>query len=198
MIKSGEGKALGMEVSMLERLMNCDMYQTKPRDPRLITKLVQNYRSHRKLLEVPSRLFYEGELLACSERETVTAQPVLRLLPWAPSDTFPVLFHQVLAPHAKPPTPHCKSLHNPAEVEVVLGYLKHLLGYVGRVRNLALGQANQRRENGRTVEPGRIGVVTPYRKQATEIRRAMKRELPASLDAGEIQVGTTERFQVKT
>ena len=44
----------------------------------------------------------------------------------------------------------------------------------------------------------RIGVVTPYRKQATEIRRAMKKALPASLEAGEIQVGTTEKFQVKT
>jgi helicase MOV-10 len=32
----------------------------------LIVKLVRNYRSHPKLLELPSQLFYQGELKACA------------------------------------------------------------------------------------------------------------------------------------
>jgi len=32
-------------------------------DPRFITKLVQNYRSHKSLLTIPSKLFYDDDLL---------------------------------------------------------------------------------------------------------------------------------------
>jgi hypothetical protein len=35
----------------------------------LIVKLVRNYRSHEKLLQLPSQLFYQGELRACASPE---------------------------------------------------------------------------------------------------------------------------------
>lgn len=40
-----------------------------------VVKLVHNYRSHRKLLELPSRMFYKDELVATAE---VGSSPVLR------------------------------------------------------------------------------------------------------------------------
>ena len=51
--------------------MECPVYAAKPRDPRLITKLVRNFRSHPDLISLPSRLFYEGELIACAAAEDV-------------------------------------------------------------------------------------------------------------------------------
>ena len=37
--------------------------QQPPYDPRYVTKLLANYRSHPALLTLPSKLFYDNELL---------------------------------------------------------------------------------------------------------------------------------------
>ena len=47
------------------RGLNCDVLWC-----RQVTKLVNNYRSHRELLTVPSRLFYDSELVPCVDSET--------------------------------------------------------------------------------------------------------------------------------
>ena len=44
----------------------CDRRHSSPQ----VTKLVNNYRSHRDLLTVPSRLFYDSELVPCADPET--------------------------------------------------------------------------------------------------------------------------------
>lgn len=54
-------------MSLLERLMNqCDLYKKNERDklynPAVLTKLVQNFRSHKWILALPDRMFYEKEL----------------------------------------------------------------------------------------------------------------------------------------
>lgn len=56
------------EMSLLERLMiQCDIYQRdrvdNEYDDRVITKLVRNYRSHKELLHIPNKLFYDNELM---------------------------------------------------------------------------------------------------------------------------------------
>lgn len=54
-------------VSFLERLMNDNpLYKKKEDgsgyDPKFITKLVQNFRSHEAILRIPNKLFYDNEL----------------------------------------------------------------------------------------------------------------------------------------
>ena len=53
-------------MSLLERLMTqCELYQKDEKmqyNPTYITKLVNNYRSHKSILHVPNRLFYDNEL----------------------------------------------------------------------------------------------------------------------------------------
>lgn len=72
-VKSPVAIAYGLCDSLMERLMEtCAAYQknatTGKRDPRQITKLVKNFRSHEQLLTVPSKLFYDGELIPCANK----------------------------------------------------------------------------------------------------------------------------------
>lgn len=57
-----------------------------------VTKLVYNYRSHEALLELPSRLFYAGELCVRAPRSVVDS-----LCHWngLPTKGFPLTFHGV-------------------------------------------------------------------------------------------------------
>ena len=58
------------EISLLERLMtSCSAYSrglTGSYDSDLLTKLVNNYRSHRAIIEIPKQLFYDDELNECA------------------------------------------------------------------------------------------------------------------------------------
>lgn len=75
-VHSGLAKKAGLEVSLLERLTSMAPYaavvnrdgtsSSSSSGDGLIVKLVRNYRSHPKLLQLPSQLFYQGELLACA------------------------------------------------------------------------------------------------------------------------------------
>ena len=180
-VKTDELKAMGREVSMFERLMGCEPYKRNPRNPWLITKLVQNYRSHRKLLTVPSRLFYDDELEACSPRKSVSAQPVLQILPWAPKSTFPLIWHDVQFEHTKDMRPPRTSLYNTKEIQIVVLYVRHLIGDGGN------------REGELNVLPSGIGILSPYKAQVRAIEDALNE---APIDTRGILVGTTERFQV--
>lgn len=59
-----------IETSLLERLMtSCNTYSRDPRgsyDSDLLTKLVNNYRSHKNIIEIPNELFYDNELKECA------------------------------------------------------------------------------------------------------------------------------------
>jgi helicase MOV-10 len=76
-IHSGVAKEAGLGVSLLERLTSMLPYVTvvngdgssSRSGEGLLVKLVRNYRSHPKLLELSSQLFYQGELQACASHE---------------------------------------------------------------------------------------------------------------------------------
>ncbi len=141
--RSEEATQGGLGVSLMERLMTeHNRYQPdkhKKRDPRFITKLRKNFRSHQDLLSLPSQLFYDNELEACSVQESLCHQ-----LKWLPQDGCPLVFHDVANPHsrAKPGT----SLCNPKEVDVLMDYIIKLL---------------------RVVEETDIGVLSPYSGQVS-------------------------------
>lgn len=75
-IHSGVAREAGLGLSLLERLTSMPPYaavveggsssSSSSSADGLIVKLVRNYRSHPKLLELPSQLFYQGELKACA------------------------------------------------------------------------------------------------------------------------------------
>lgn len=58
-------------MSMLERLMNDELYMkdpdTKKYDSDYVTKLVNSFRSHPDILKIPNELYYEGELKVCAD-----------------------------------------------------------------------------------------------------------------------------------
>lgn len=64
-------------MSLLERLMSRPLYTRDEArfvdhgcyDPLLVTKLVNNYRSHPSLLHLPSALFYHGELRVFADQK---------------------------------------------------------------------------------------------------------------------------------
>ncbi|CAN6302206.1 unnamed protein product [Urochloa humidicola] len=76
----------GLGISYLQRLLS-DFEQYQTRNPNYVTKLVKNYRCHPAILELPSELFYGGELIACKEDEE-SAYDCIGL----PNKSFPVLF----------------------------------------------------------------------------------------------------------
>ena len=61
-------------------------------DKRIITKLVHNYRSHPKILVIPNKAFYDGDLIANADFMVSH-----RFVDWEhlPTRGFPIIFHGV-------------------------------------------------------------------------------------------------------
>jgi helicase MOV-10 len=74
----------------MERLMELPVYQKNPLtrtyDKRMITKLIYNFRSHSKIIELPNKAFYDGDLVAKATSGNTffsyfcTDRPFLRIL----------------------------------------------------------------------------------------------------------------------
>ncbi|KAL5477387.1 hypothetical protein EMCRGX_G024181 [Ephydatia muelleri] len=90
----------GLSISMLERLMGRDLYKrnttafaaTGNYDSMVVTKLVENYRSHGALLKLYSDQFYDGELMERADHEITH-----RLCTWEclPTKEVPLIFHGI-------------------------------------------------------------------------------------------------------
>ncbi|XP_022790587.1 putative helicase mov-10-B.1 [Stylophora pistillata] len=69
-LRSSISQKYGLEISLLERLMTSSPAYTRGPsgnyNSNLLTKLVNNYRSHRAIIEIPKQLFYENELNECA------------------------------------------------------------------------------------------------------------------------------------
>lgn len=140
------------DISLLERLMNCEPYARNPDkvyDSRVITKLLQNYRSHPAILDQPNQMFYDNELIASANRELREC-----LCQWysLPCMGFPVIFHGVIGDDMR--EERSPSFFNPTEAFVVLTYINDLLS--GRCPGIKIKQSD-------------IGVIAPYRKQVISL-----------------------------
>ena len=140
-------------------------------DPLVITKLLDNYRSHPKLLELPNRLFYDGELRAKADPVIYTA---LERWEGLPTPKVPMLFDAICGKDEREAS--SPSWFNGDEAIAVLQHVKDLLAY--RQSRLA---------------PEDIGVITPYNKQVGRIQRALYGE--PTVDLRGVKVGSTELFQ---
>ncbi|PNH11314.1 putative helicase [Tetrabaena socialis] len=172
-ILSPFAKAHRLDVSLLERLAGAAPYarreggQQPPYQTPYTTMLLDNYRSHAHILEVPNAAFYHGQLRPA-------ADPVIThsLLHWEglPNKGTPMLFHHLVGRDMQEAS--SPSWCNPDEVKQVALYVKQL-------RDL--------RRN--PVTGGDIGIISPYRKQVQRIRAIL-----ASTDRS-IKVGSVEEFQ---
>ncbi|CAN6307934.1 unnamed protein product [Urochloa humidicola] len=150
----------GLGISYLQRLLS-DFEQYQTRNPNYVTKLVKNYRCHPAILELPSELFYGGELIACKEDEE-SAYDCIGL----PNKSFPVLFVGIQGCDEREGTN--PSWFNRIEVSKV----------VSIIRNLTRGGA---------VSEADIGVITPYRQQVAKIKKALETFEMPDLKVGSVE-----------
>ncbi|KAG1654294.1 putative helicase mov-10-B.1 [Nymphon striatum] len=165
----------GLGISLLERLMkNCDVYL--PNDgkfnPYYVVKLLQNYRSHPSILQLPNRLFYKNELKACGDEVLINS-----LCNWThlKKKGFPFIFHSVIGQDAREKS--SPSYFNVQELDVVIDYVKKLL----------------KTSNSVVLKPKDIGIISPYRKQVQKIRTALQKLKMDKIQ--DLHVGSTEEFQ---
>jgi len=156
--KQAENDGLGR--SYLERLLT-DFEQYQTGNPNYVTKLVKNYRCHPAILDLPSELFYEGELIPCKEGES-SAYDCIGL----PNKSFPVLFVGIQGCDEREGTN--PSWFNRIEVSKV----------VSIIRNLTRGG---------DVHESDIGVITPYRQQVTKIKKALEAFEMPDLKVGSVE-----------
>ncbi|EFJ06221.1 hypothetical protein SELMODRAFT_430895 [Selaginella moellendorffii] len=165
-IRSSLADKFGLSKSFLERLISSPPY-TPPFKKEMVTKLVRNYRSHPSILDLPSRLFYQGELVPCAGEFSRS----LCEWDWLPNKKFPVLFIGVEGKDSR--EGNSPSWFNPEEVSKVMEVVRSLRDMR---RNKPL--------------PTEIGIITPYRKQVQKIKGSLSKERLA-----EIKVGSVEEFQ---
>lgn len=127
-VKSEQAKYLGLELSMMERLMKDERFKIYQRDSingnfneQFVIQLTKNYRSHPDLLKIPNELFYRNTLEACASNSNQLCH--LKLLP---QNGFPMIFHSVHSKeHVRPED--STSLMNIQEINLVIDYVFKLL-----------------------------------------------------------------------
>uniref|UniRef100_A0A7G3AED1 Putative dna helicase n=1 Tax=Lutzomyia longipalpis TaxID=7200 RepID=A0A7G3AED1_LUTLO len=140
-------------------------------NPRAITKLLRNFRSHPKILEFPDKEFYSGELMAMG-----SYQLTRWACDWAylPNKNVPILFEHVIGVSEQ--DDNSPSWYNKQEVRRVIFYIHTLL------------KANK--IHGREITQKCIGVITPYKKQCTKLSIECKKR-----QWDDIDIGPVEKFQ---
>ncbi|XP_053992701.1 probable RNA helicase armi isoform X1 [Hylaeus volcanicus] len=177
-VQSRIAKHFGLDESFLSRLLQHFPYQKDPNgfetqyDPRLVTKLIMNYRSLPEILKLPSSLFYDSELIAQisskKSKEAKLLQTLAAELPERKGSPPAVVFHGVNGENCK--DSDCPSWYNPEEAAQVYLYL------------LKLYKCG--------LSPDDIGIITPYQKQVYEIR-----EILMELDMKLPKISSVEGFQ---
>jgi helicase MOV-10 len=168
------GVTLLSEISMLERLMDrCEAYKKDSNNkynPRALTKLLKNYRSHPVIMHQPNVMFYDGELLPAGDSDIHEAVNWEAL----PNPKFPMVFHGVVGIEQREKT--SPSFFNIQEIQVVSQYLDKLIGH--KMQNVVVKEEH-------------VGIVTPYKKQADKIRRLCTKKRYSE----DLLVGSVEQFQ---
>jgi len=163
---SGKASEGGLGLSLLERLQALQLY--KDGEFAVMTRLANNYRSHPALLQVPSTLFYGGQLRCCASEEKQNF-----CIDWEGlnGSKLPIMFRDVDGEHiADIDSP---SFLNHAEIKVVVELCKQLCSS----KNVS-------------VKPSDIAVITPFRAQVLKCRVELRKA-----DLGLVNVGQVEDFQ---
>ena len=158
----------GLCMSLQERLMGLAMYSENSNFA-VITKLLDNYRSHSALLQIPSELFYAGSLRCKATSELTSLCKNFELL--RDGQKFPLMAYDVNGiERSKIDTP---SFFNIEECKAIVKIIKALLA-----------SPNVQ------IHAGQIAVITCFRAQVLRLRNILREEnLPS------INVGVVEDFQ---
>ncbi|CAH0778069.1 unnamed protein product [Bemisia tabaci] len=164
---------MGLNISLLERLMSLELYQKNNNkyNPNVITKLVQNHRSHGAVIEVSNILFYDNELKVNGDKNIINMA-----VGWSqlPNKNYPVIFHGVKGEEERESS--SPSWFNRAEIVTIVKYLKAIL--------------EPGSFNGQTIKQEDVGIISPYHKQVMKLRRACELQGWAT-----VKVGSVEEFQ---
>ncbi|KAJ6305750.1 hypothetical protein OIU78_021144 [Salix suchowensis] len=163
-VYSKDAEALGLGKSYLERLFECESYRNGGEG--FVIKLVRNYRCHAAILDLPSKLFYNGELLACKEDNSSSISSTVDFLP---NKEFPVLFFGIQGFDER--EENNPSWFNRIEASKVVEIINKLRA------SADLDEAD-------------IGVITPYRQQVLKIKKVLE-----NWELSEVKVGSVEQFQ---
>ncbi|KAL4226712.1 Helicase MOV-10 [Mactra antiquata] len=168
----------GLDLSILERYMDkCVLYKPSEGvigpiryDTRVITKLLNNYRSHPAILKLPNKMFYDSELIPCADQMNRE-----KLCGWEglPNKGYPMLFHGVVGEDMR--EERSPSFFNPQEVSIVVNYVEELMAC---------------KKGGINLKQSDIGVISPYRKQVQKIQQQLRKR-----KFDKISVGSVEEFQ---
>lgn len=177
-VQSRLAKHFGLDESFLSRILRHFPYQRDPDgfetqyDPRLVTKLLKNYRSLPEILELSSSLFYDSELQAQISSKKSEEAKLLKALatefPEREGSPAAIIFHGVNGENCK--DSDCPSWYNPEEATQAYLYLLKLY------------------KCGLTADD--IGIITPYQKQVLQIR-----DLLQELDVELPKISSVEGFQ---
>ncbi|XP_056633790.1 putative helicase mov-10-B.1 isoform X2 [Diorhabda sublineata] len=178
----------GLGISLLERLMETDLY--KNRNPNFITMLVNNFRNHSSILYLPNRHFYYGLLKPLSSR--AEHDPISKIFVFKKIKEMgqkksnksnnkidlegkAVEFCSLISKESR--EGKSPSYFNVIELQMVIKYIKALtaLKFEEECDKVALKD---------------IGVVTPYIRQVHKLKVLLKEN---NLEG--VEVGTTETFQ---
>jgi helicase MOV-10 len=166
-VKCEKSKEMGMEISMMERMMTIVPKYKEFRED-CVSYLVKNYRSHKAIIEFSNTQFYNGKLeyLCPSEKKDfAVGWESLR------NKQFPVLFH-----HSSSDRKFVgKSSINYGEAKIALNYVKSLM------KNGISGKFVKRED---------IGVIAPYKAQVYLLDKIINKIYR------KIEVGTVNAFQV--
>nr|CAH7742468.1 unnamed protein product [Callosobruchus chinensis] len=182
---SKQAKRYGLELSLLERMMERDLYASG--DSNYITMLKKNFRSHETILKLPNELFYENQLIALSadaRDDPLARVNVLQTIAniqhrnnkkgHKKSGAALEFFSLISKEQRQGRSP---SYFNPKEVEMVFKCVQALL-------KLSFPDSDQ------NVKEEEIGIITPYVRQVCRIRQYLKNQ-----NIERVEVGTTETFQ---
>ncbi|XP_076658153.1 putative RNA helicase armitage isoform X2 [Halictus rubicundus] len=177
-VQSRIAKSFGLDESFLVRLLRHFPYQRDPNgfqthyDPRLVTKLVINYRSLPEIVELSSSMFYDSELVSqVSPKRSKEAKLLHELsteLPEREGSPPAIVFHGINGKNCR--DNDSPSWYNPEEATQVYLYL------------LKLYKCG--------LSPNDIGIITPYQKQVLEVR-----DLLMQLDVKLPKISSVEGFQ---
>lgn len=167
-------KQTSHSVSMLERMMALPFYSKDPiskeYNPRTITQLRDNFRSHDKLLQFCNDQFYDGLLRAKAPVEIKSLA-----LGWyrLPNRRCPLIFYPVDGKMKRDEI--TSSMSNEAEARQVMFYVKDLL---------------ENGINGKPIQQSDIGIVSPYARQVMFLRMLCRCK-----EWTDIEIGSAEQYQ---
>ncbi|KAF9584788.1 hypothetical protein BGW38_005174 [Lunasporangiospora selenospora] len=139
--------------------------------------LAQNYRSHSKMLMMPSAMFYNDTLVASAEKSQTDSMLGCPLLP---NPNCPIVFVGVKGTD-KSQLDEAASWYNVAEAEQVASMIEDLM---------ALSRDGNNDDVKLHVEVKDIGVIAPFREQVKLLRQLLR-----SKGLAGVNVGTVEDYQ---